>query len=65
MEATRASATRPDRVQAQLQAQLQALLPMLPVGRVFRTSDGGQTWTRSDLDSLLRAYADLPGRDPS
>jgi hypothetical protein len=38
-------------------AQLLALLPALPVARVFRTSDGGESWTRCDVDALIHALA--------
>jgi hypothetical protein len=38
---------------AAAEAQLLALLPHLPVGRVFRTSDGGESWTRADVGALL------------
>jgi hypothetical protein len=57
MEATSERATRPDPVEA----ALRALLPQLPVGRVFRSSDGGESWTRSDLETFVSAFTD-PGR---
>jgi len=49
--------TQPDRAAA----QLRALLPQLPVDRVFRSSDGGESWTPSDLDTLVAAFTE-PGR---
>jgi hypothetical protein len=42
-------------------AQLAALLPAVPVERVFRTTDGGQSWTPCDLGVLLHAIAADPG----
>ena len=61
MKTVRGRRGRPDRVEA----QLQALLPQVPVRRVFRTVDGGETWTSSDLDSLVRAFLDRAARDAS
>jgi hypothetical protein len=46
----------PDRAEA----QLCALLPQLPVARVFRTSDGGESWTASDVDTVVTAFTE-PG----
>ena len=52
MTTSRDATTRPD----QREAQLHALLPQLPVGRVFRSSDGGESWSLSDLDTLVAAF---------
>ena len=54
---TREATTQPD----PREAQLHVLLPQLPVGRVFRSSDGGESWTLSDLDTLVAAFLG-PGR---
>jgi hypothetical protein len=44
-------------------AQLLALLPHLAVARVFRSSDGGESWTRADVASLLPGMIGAHDRD--